>query len=242
MQMRYLDRTLATIEANLALDEALLVVAEERGGPAVLRQWEAPEVVVVMGASCRLRDEVRVEACREDGVAIVRRSTGGGTVVIGPGALNVAVVLPIDIAPGLEAVDVAQRFVLERMAKGLRTLEPNVEVLGSGDLTIDRRKFGGSAQRRLRKHFLVHVSLLYHFPLELVDRYTTLPRRQPAYRTGRSHHEFLMNLERAREQIATVVHSSWISPGPPIAANVPEALVDHLVATKFGDPAWIGRL
>src|SRR5207244_3435454 len=83
-----------------------------------------------------------------DGVAIARRASGGGTVVIGPGTLNVAVVLPAAAAPGLGAVDVAQAYVLGRIARALRGRGPAVELLGSGDLTLDRRKFAGSARPR----------------------------------------------------------------------------------------------
>ena len=52
---------------------------------------------------CRLKENVRIEAyAKADGVAIARRSSVGGTVVIGPGALNFAVILPID-APSEES-------------------------------------------------------------------------------------------------------------------------------------------
>ena len=132
--------------------------------------------------------------CAAEGVAIARRSSGGGTVVIGPGTLNVTVILPATAAPGLAAVDTAQAYVLDRMAQAIRRHGPAVERLGSGDLTLERRKFSGSAQRRLRNHFLVHATLLYRFPLALVERYTNVPRRQPAYRENRSHAEFLVNL------------------------------------------------
>src|SRR3954462_12573016 len=91
---RYLEGALPGIAANLALDEALLIEADERGAGPALRIWEPEEVAVVLGASGRWREDVKVDACREDGVAIARRSSGGGTVVIGPGTINVAVVLP----------------------------------------------------------------------------------------------------------------------------------------------------
>ncbi|HEX8202655.1 MAG TPA: lipoate--protein ligase family protein, partial [Isosphaeraceae bacterium] len=152
--LRWLDRTLPGVEANLALDEALLVAAEEQGAGSVVRLWELPGLAVVLGASCRRAEAVRLELCRAEGVPVARRSSGGGTVLLGPGALNVAVVLPRDAAPGLGAVDVAQHFVLERIAAAVRALGPSVEVLGSGDLTLRRRKVAGSAQRRLRRHFL----------------------------------------------------------------------------------------
>ena len=208
--MHYLDLTLPEIASNLALDEALLVAAEERGAGPSLRIWESPTLAVVLGASGRLHEDVLVDACQADGVAIARRASGGGTVVVGPGALNVSVVLAADVAPGLTAVDVAQRFVLDRLANAIRARGPAVEVLGLGDLTLNLRKFSGSAQRRLRNHFLVHATILYDFPLHLVPRYTALPRRQPPYRGQRTHEDFLTNLPLAREKLVEAVTGAWL--------------------------------
>ena len=56
------------------------------------------------------------------------------------------------------------------------------------------RKCGGSAQRRLKHWFMVHCSILYDFPIERIVRYLAIPRRQPEYRQGRDHHDFLSNL------------------------------------------------
>src|SRR3954447_9721318 len=75
---RYLEGALPGIAANLALDEALLIEADERGAGPALRIWEPDLLAVVLGASGRCRDEVRVEACHGDGVPIARRSSGGG--------------------------------------------------------------------------------------------------------------------------------------------------------------------
>jgi lipoate-protein ligase A len=239
----YIDRTLGTIEANLALDEALLVAAEERGQGPVLRVWEAPGPAVVLGASSRLAEDVDVELCRSDGVPIARRSSGGGTVVVGPGALNVTVVLPANASPGLTAVDTAQAQVLGRLARSVRGFGPPVGVQGSGDLTLGGRKFAGSAQRRLRRFFLVHASILYNFPIDRIVRYTRLPRRQPSYRARRSHEDFLTNLPLPRTDLLAAVRSAWRAPGAePGPVDVPHDLVNDLVASKFGDPSWVTRL
>jgi lipoate-protein ligase A len=238
--LRYLERTYPEIEANLALDEALLVAAEERNGGPVLRVWEPDRLAVVLGASGRLHDDVDVGLCRAEGVAIARRSSGGGTVVVGPGALNVTVVLDADAAPGLNAVDTAQAYVLERFAAAIRRAGPAAEVRGLGDLTLDGRKFAGSAQRRLRRSFLVHASILYDFPIGPIDRYTRLPRRQPAYRAGRDHVSFLTCLPLPRADLLTAIRSAW--PASPEAVSVPDDLVRRLVLEHFGDPAGVERL
>ena len=239
------ELTLPGLAANLALDEALLIEAEEGGGSAILRFWESDAFAVVLGASGRIASEVHGDACRADGVAIARRSSGGGTVVIGPGALNVTVVVAIDSDPSYRAVDVAQVAVLGQIGKALRAAGPAVEVQGSGDLVLGVRKFSGSAQRRLRTMMMIHASILYDFPLDRIDRYLPLPSRRPSYRGDRPHADFVTNLPLPRREIIEAIRGAWpaseIVSGPGLSASL-ESRVAALVVEKFSDPRWIGRL
>jgi lipoate---protein ligase len=238
-----LDVTLPTVEENLALDEALLIEADVGRAGAVLRFWELPHLAVVLGASRRLAEDVLLENCLADQVPFARRSSGGGSVLIGPGALNVTVVLPESAAPGLASVPVAQRFVLERIAAAIEEHGREVEVLGYGDFTSAGLKFGGSAQRRLRNWFFVHCSILYDFPLDRISRYLKLPERQPAYRRGRSHQDFLRNLDLPRKIIHELIRQAW-SPLAPLSTtpDVPQDLLSTLLTERFANRSWIERL
>lgn len=240
--MRYCKETLASAEENLALDEALLIQADAGEGFPLLRLWEPQAFAVVLGASRRLREDVRVENCEADGVPIIRRSSGGGTVVIGPGTINATVVLRDDAAPGLGAVDLAQQFVLDRFAGTLRSIAPCIEILGLGDLTIAGRKFAGSAQRRLKRWFMVHVTVLQDFPLDRISRYLGLPERAPTYRRGRSHEDFLMNLGATRKIVRDSLRQAWI-PSSQDVATVPTPcdIVQTLVREKYSAREWIER-
>jgi len=230
------------VQEDLALDEALLIEADERDGPAVLRFWEPRHYAVVMGASRSITDDVFVAACRADGVPILRRSSGGGTVVVGPGALNVAVILPETEAPGLWAVDLAHRYVLERLAESIRKAGAAVGIEGQGDLVLGGWKCGGSAQRRLRHWFMVHCSILYAMPIERIARYLAVPQRQPDYRQSRGHEDFLSNLPMPRKILVEAIRAAWSAGSafcPPPARSL--MLVPDLVSEKFGNPSWIER-
>ena len=244
-----IDWTLPDLAANLALDEALLVAAEDHPGPApaspVLRFWEADRFAVVLGASGRIDREVHRDLCRADGVAVARRSSGGGTVVIGPGAMNLTVVVPIEVDPRFAAVDVAQKAVLGRVAEGLARAVPGVGVQGSGDLTLGDRKFSGSAQRRLRRTVMIHATLLYDFPLDRVDRYLPPPPRQPNYRRDRPHADFLANLPLGRDAILAGISAELQATQVDLRQEETTKLlvqVESLVAEKFSNPQWIDRL
>jgi lipoate---protein ligase len=240
--MQFLDLTLPTVAANLALDEALLIEADAGRGRALVRLWYPPEFAVVLGASRRLADDVFLETCASDQVPILRRSSGGGTVLVGPGALCVTVILPEDAAPGLFSVDLAHTYVLEQIAAALRRAVPAVDVLGRGDLVIESRKFGGSAQRRLKNWFMVHCSILFDFPIERITRCLKMPSRQPEYRAGRSHENFLCNLDLPRETLAQAIrHAFSATPTPHPAPLVPPELLESLLSEKFANRHWIER-
>jgi lipoate-protein ligase A len=157
----------------------------------------------------------------------------------------VTVILPETAGPGLSAVDAAQRHVLDRLAESIRRLGPPVAVLAHGDLVLGDRKCAGSAQRRLKRCFMVHCSILYQFELDRIGRYLTIPGRQPDYRRGRSHHEFLCNLDLPRRALVDALR-----PGPspcpgldaPLALHGPMALLPSLLAERFANSGWIERL
>ena len=85
----------ADVITALALDEALLEEAHEGvRGEAVVRTWMATRPVVVVGSSSRVEEEVDVAGCDAAGVTILRRPSGGATVILGPGCVMWSVVTP----------------------------------------------------------------------------------------------------------------------------------------------------
>src|SRR6266480_945364 len=110
--MTLLDLTLPTPAENLACDEALLDAAESCSGGEVLRFWESPEYFVVVGYANKVATEVNVATCEARGIPILRRCSGGGTVVQGPGCLSYALVLSIADNAELRNITAANRFIM----------------------------------------------------------------------------------------------------------------------------------
>src|SRR5437762_4792073 len=132
--MDFLDLTLPTLAENLALDEALLLEAEDGRGGEVLRVWEWPTPAVVLGAAGVVADDVDAAACAADGVPLARRSSGGGTVLLGPGCLLYSLVLRYDRSAELRAIGSSYRWILGRMIEALSPLQPGIAMAGSSDL------------------------------------------------------------------------------------------------------------
>src|SRR5262245_51414573 len=169
--MVFLPITLATPAENLALDEALLLEAEAGAGCAVLRLWEWPRPAVVLGAGCRLADDVAADRCTADGVPVLRRASGGGTVLLSAGCLCFTLVLPYERAPALAEIASSYRYILERVGEALADVLPGIERAGTSDLAAAGQKFSGNAQQRKRHWLLHHGTLLYKFNLDLIGQY-----------------------------------------------------------------------
>ncbi len=237
--MKLLDLTLATAAENLALDEALLLAAEAGEGGEVLRLWEWPRPAVVLGAAGRLAEDVDEEACRADGVPILRRSSGGGTVLLGAGCLCFSLVLRYDRAPALAEIPTSYVFILGRTLRALEGVLPGLECAGTSDLAAGGRKFSGNSQQRKRDHLLHHGTLLYAFDAEQIGRYLRSPARQPEYRAKRDHREFLTNLPVGAEELKQRLRAEWDAEEG--ARDWPEEMVRRLVAEKYGKADWIKR-
>jgi lipoate-protein ligase A len=206
---RLLDMALPSPVENLALDEALLDELDEAGGDPVLRFWESGRHFVVLGPSCRLGDDVHLEACEEDGVPVLRRASGGGTVLQGPGCLSYALVMPLTLHAHLTNIRSTNQFVLERMALALHQWEPDTAFLGISDLAIRGRKISGNAQRRKRNALLFHGTILYAMQADVIARYLKHPLRQPEYRGNRPHRSFLRTIDASPQNLRQSIAAVW---------------------------------
>jgi lipoate---protein ligase len=246
--MLRLNLTLPTPAENLALDEALLEWAEDPpgGDREALRIWEPTEPVVVAGRSTRIAQEINTDECRSRHIPILRRSSGGATIITGPGCLMYALVLSYQLRPDLKDIGRAHAFVLNRLVE---SLQPNLAHIGTvsregtSDLAIRRsslesapRKFSGNSLRVKRTHCLYHGTLLYDFDLESIASCLLMPSRQPDYRSARPHGDFVRNIPLTRPQLTAALNTAFPTTGE--LNDVPLSRTQELTATRFTQAEW----
>jgi lipoate-protein ligase A len=183
--------------------------------------------------------DVKEAACALDGIPILRRNSGGGTVLLGSGCLLFSLILRYERSDELREIGSSYCHIFRRIRAALAPVVADVECAGTSDLTIHGRKFSGNAQQRKRAALLHHGTLLYQFDLERVARYLHPPERQPEYRAGREHADFLMNLPASAEELKTHLRTEWDAATE--LAHWPRKLMTQLVATKYTNSEWICR-
>lgn len=235
--MKYWDQPLPSPEANLACDEILLDLCESGGAEGVLRFWQPAQCFVVVGYANRVACEVNHRFCQRHGIPILRRCSGGGTVLQCPGCLNYSLLLRIGDHPSLAGIASTNEFVLERHQDTLqKLLQAPIQRKGHTDLAVGGLKFCGNAQRRRKEFLLFHGSFLLHADIEMMERVLPLPSRQPDYRLNRSHSEFLMNLRVSPRTLKAALAQTWQALEP--LPSVPLDQVELLAEQKYKSTAW----
>lgn len=235
--MKYLDLSFADPRRNLACDEALGDNFEAADGGEVLRLWEPAGYFVVVGYSNRVTAEVNVAACEERGIPILRRFSGGGAVLQGPGCLNYTLVLRNERAASLSDIGQSYSRALDRhrqVCAGLTS--ERVQIQGTSDLAIAGWKFSGNSQHRKQRYTVFHGTFLLNFDLSLIEVCLPLPSRQPAYRQGRAHESFLRNLCIDPARVKQALMETWHADDP--YDRVPDERIEALMEGRYTRGEW----
>jgi len=166
-KMDYIDTGFNNAYINMAIDEVLL-----SSRVPVLRLYQWKPCAVSIGRYQDLND-IDLEYCTENGIDVVRRLTGGKA-VLHEKELTYSFIIDKDEMP--RSIIESYKIISSAIIQGLKTLGLNPEMNSSkienrdnpvcfqeqsfNELTINRKKFVGSAQVRKKGKLLQHGSIL----------------------------------------------------------------------------------
>lgn len=197
------DLSLDSPQENILYDDVLLQLAEAGEADEILRFWESPDYFIVLGRTGKERDDLKVTNIIKDRISVLRRSSGGGTVVQGKGCLNYSLILSKEKTPEIADLRKSYGYILQKIISALKKLNKECVFLPISDIALldGEKKISGNAQKRGRKFILHHGTLLYDFDLNKIERYLNMPKDIPEYRTHRKHLDFVANLHVSSEAI-----------------------------------------
>lgn len=142
----------------LAMEE---FVAREIEGEALFI-WRVNPTVII-GRNQDLEAEVNMDYCREHGVEVVRRKSGGGCVYSDKGNIMISYV-----SGRGDVSEVFERY-LDMLTSCLRSLGLPAEKSGRNDVLVDGRKVSGNAFHMLPDRSIVHGTLLYSTDFDALE-------------------------------------------------------------------------
>jgi len=155
--------------------------------------WQPDQTCVVMGTSNKPEDALITENIIEDSIPVYKRPTGGQSVVLTPKTLVIAVLHNEDILspPRVLFRKINSKIILALEQLGVKHLSYK----GISDIAIGEKKILGSAIYRNKEKNFYHAVLNISESPDIFERYLKHPIKEPDYRNGRSHKDFVTSLK-----------------------------------------------
>jgi lipoate-protein ligase A len=158
---------------------------------------------VVLGSANDAGAEANLQACADQGVQVLRRYGGGGTVVLYPGCVVVSIGCWVkdqfSNSRYFKDINHALILALGRQWPALQQLAQ----AGISDIVFGEKKVAGTSLFRSRNYLLYQASILVDLDIELVGGLLRHPTREPDYRRGRAHADFLAGLADVDQSITS---------------------------------------
>ena len=172
--------------------------------------WIPDRTIIVQGRANNAEDSVYVEFAKMDNIEIIKRPSGGETVILSPNTLVIAVKIALENNMNAHSyfAKINSLIISALSALGVKNLYSK----GISDISIGEKKILGSSMFRKPEYLFYHAVLnVCENPL-IFDKYLKHPKREPDYRKGRKHSDFVTSLkeegcEAGVEEISYAIHT-----------------------------------
>ena len=139
---RVIDTGVLEGRLNIAIGQAIIEARQAGRVPDTLRFLRFPPTALV-GRHQALGQEIDLDYCREHGIGVVRRITGGGAIFMEPGLLGWE--LAIDRKTlGVSSLPELTREICEAAAEGISRLGVAARYRPRNDIEVEGRKISGT--------------------------------------------------------------------------------------------------
>ena len=157
------------------------------------RIWIPEFPCVVLGTSNKIENAVLAGEIQRDNIPVFKRPSGGHTVLLSPNTVVISVVFPKEQLEGVK------KYFSLNNGKIIHALEKlGVQALGQkgiSDVTIGNKKIVGSSIYQNKDLIFYHAVLNMQEDVEKIARYIAHPTKEPDYRKGRSHTDFVTSVK-----------------------------------------------
>ena len=268
LKWRILDTGFSTGYENMAIDEAVFRSCQEKTSPPTIRIYGWTPPAVSLGYFQKAENAVDLEACKRNGVDVVRRLSGGRA-VLHHHELTYSVICREGILPLGSSVLETYKTISECLISTLKGLGLQVQWVTSREkhataqekdktascfsspswyeITVEGKKICGSAQKRGDGVLLQHGSLLFDYDPELLAEVLLSRKTEEEFLTEIRTSTTAINRHLSQQidfdQLKKLVLNSFedqlkISLTPGELSDCESQLKDTLLKEKYSTDSW----
>ncbi|KAK6148531.1 hypothetical protein DH2020_019443 [Rehmannia glutinosa] len=149
---------------------------------------------IVMGISGKPQELLEIESILRDDIPVIRRFTGGGTVIVDQGTIFVTFICNKDAVPGLQSYPQPimswSSLLYKKVFQGIG----DFRLRENGILRAWRPQVWRECESITKNRWVHHTSFLWDYEISNMG-YLKLPKRAPEYRQARDHLEFICRMK-----------------------------------------------
>ena len=155
--------------------------------------WIPDKPYIVLGASNKPDNSIVESMVLHDNISVLKRRTGGQTVMLTPNNLIISAVITDENI--MKPKDVFNRFNDIIIGAIEKDHDVKFSTRGISDIALGEKKIMGSSMYRNKEKLFYHAVLNFNEPSTTFQKYLRHPSKEPDYRVGRSHDEFVTSLK-----------------------------------------------
>ncbi|MCL2381648.1 MAG: lipoate--protein ligase [Treponema sp.] len=213
-------------------------------GEPVMMIWQADRCVM-LGLNQIAEAEIDTSYAKKEGITIVRRSSGGGTIFTDLGTLLFTLILPE--TQERYPLEIAKEKITIMVTSALNAMGVPVNIEGRNDILVDGKKVSGIAQYARHGRLCTHGSLLYDTDLETLARVLRADKEKISSKALKSVRSRVTNIkEYVSCRYSTREFWGLLKQNLFRDQNIREykltehdlARVDGIYRQKYGNPSW----
>jgi len=162
--------------------------------------WLPDQAYLILGQSNKAEKSLYSELVIQDEIPVYKRPSGGESVILTPNTLVISVRL---LSDRLENPQVYFKRINNAIINGLASLGINdLGYKGISDITIGAKKILGSSIYRKKNLVFYHAVLNVAEDIDYIAKYLQHPTKEPDYRVGRKHTDFVTSLAEAGHEFS----------------------------------------
>lgn len=206
-----------------------------------LRLYTYGEPCALVGKYQEVHSEIDLEYCKTHGIAINRRPTGGGTIVMGKGQLGVAIAMPLSEDFSLLKLSMVFARYSRGLLNGLKRLGIQAEFRPRNDILSGGRKIAGLAFATMGSSGLFHASLLADLDEEVMEKALRVsPMKKASLTTASRELERTVTTHELRQSVREGYQEAFgveLVDKPLSREELAE--IESLERSRYKNPVWI---
>lgn len=247
---RVIDTGLRPAAQNIALNRALLEARQQDASPSTLRFLRF-EPCALLGYHQSADQELNLDYCREHGITIQRRITGGGAIYFDATQIGWELYLhKRDL--GCADMSAISRRICEAAARGISALGVNAQFRPRNDIEVDGRKISGTGGAFDGDALMYQGTLLIEFDVEKMLRVLNIPAEKLSDKAITSARERVANLadllghvpgmEAVKQALTAAFAQEFAVDFAPGELNAREQSLYQSALQEIDHPDWINLL